>query len=116
MKYNPDIHHRRSIRLKGYDYTQPGGYFVTICTQNRAYLFGDIQNGEMELNDAGQMVMKWCHELENKFPDIKHDACICMPNHIHFIVINHATVVSVGADLRVCPDKPGEPDKNYTGS
>lgn len=59
----------------------------------------------MELNDTGQMVMKWYHELENKFPDIKHDEFICMPNHVHFIVINDA---AVGADLRVCPYITGE--------
>ena len=88
MKYNPNIHNRRSIRLKGYDYTRPGAYFVTICTQNRECLFGKIMNGEMKLNDAGRMVMKWRHELENKFPDIKINDFICMPNHIHFILIN----------------------------
>lgn len=107
MKYDPDIHHRHSIRLKGYDYTQAGAYFVTICTQNRTCLFGDIRNGELELNCAGKMVMKWYHELENKFPDIKRDGFICMPNHVHFIVITDP----VGADLCVCPcknDKTGE--------
>ena len=56
MKYNPHIHHRRSIRLKGYDYSQNGAYFVTICVQNRKFLFGEIQNGEMILNDAGKML------------------------------------------------------------
>ena len=56
MKYNPDKHHRHSIRLKGYDYAQLGAYFITICTQNRACLFGEIVDGEMMLNDAGKMV------------------------------------------------------------
>jgi len=56
MKYNPDIHHRRYIRLKGYYYTQDGVYFVTICTDNRECLFGKIVNGAMVLNDAGKMV------------------------------------------------------------
>ena len=107
MKYNPDIHHRRSIRLQGYDYSLPGAYFVTICTQNRECLFGDIRNGEMALNDAGNMVTRWYHELENKFPDIQHDAFICMPNHVHFIVVNMGPV-TVGADQRVCPNKMGE--------
>ena len=106
MKYNPNIHHRRSIRLKGYDYTRPGAYFVTVCTQNRECLFGKIMNGEMKLNDAGRMIIKWRHELENKFPDIKINDFICMPNHIHFILIN-----GVGADLRVCPVCP---DNNAT--
>ncbi|HEY8784538.1 MAG TPA: hypothetical protein VIM16_23125 [Mucilaginibacter sp.] len=54
MKYNPSIHKRKSIRLKGYDYSQAGLYFITICTQNRELLFGKIVNGEMILNDAGK--------------------------------------------------------------
>ena len=56
MKYNPAIHHRRSIRLKGYDYSQAGLYFVTICCQNHKCLFGKITNGEMALNEYGHIV------------------------------------------------------------
>ena len=89
---------RRSIRLHGYDYSQAGAYFVTICTQNRMCLFGGIIDGEMNLNDAGQMVVKWYQELENKFKDILCDEYIVMPNHFHGVVVN-----VVGADLRVCP-------------
>ena len=81
MTYNPLIHHRRSIRLKGYDYSQAGFYFVTICVQNMKCLFGEITNSEMILNDAGKMVEKWCAELSHKFPDIMVDTYIIMPNH-----------------------------------
>lgn len=95
--YNSGKHHRRSIRLQGYDYAQAGSYFITICTQNRACLFGAIVNGEMILNDAGLMVEKWFLELENKFPDIRCDEYIVMPNHFHGII------TIVGADQRVCP-------------
>jgi REP element-mobilizing transposase RayT len=102
MKFNPDIHHRHSIRLQGYDYSQIGAYFVTVCTKNRKCLFGDVVNGKMVLNDAGKMIEKWYFELTNKFHDIQCDQYIIMPNHIHFIIIN------VGADLRVCPDDMGE--------
>ena len=56
MTYNPDIHHRRSIRLPDYDYSQAGYYFITICVQNRECLLGEIKNGTMQLNAAGQMV------------------------------------------------------------
>jgi hypothetical protein len=56
MGYDPEKHHRRSIRLKEYDYAQPGAYFVTICTQNRECMYGEIVDGEMRLNDAGRMV------------------------------------------------------------
>jgi len=59
-KYNPEIHNRRSIRLRGYDYSQAGLYFVTICVQNRECLFGEIVNGEMRLNEYGRIVnMVW---------------------------------------------------------
>ncbi|QLH54999.1 MAG: hypothetical protein CH6_4535 [Candidatus Kapaibacterium sp.] len=101
MKHYHSNHHRRSIRLKDYDYSQAGAYFVTICTQNRECLFGNIENGKMVLNDAGKMIEKWYFELPNKFPDIHCDQYIIMPNHIHFIIIN------VGADLCVCPNKNG---------
>ena len=115
MSYNPKIHHRKSIRLKGYDYSQAGLYFITICTQNREHFFGEIRRGEhvgspqiaescsqkMILNDAGKMIEKWYYELENKFPDIRCHEMIVMPNHFHCIVEN---VGIVGADLRVCPD------------
>lgn len=105
MLFNPAIHHRRSIRLRGYDYSQSGAYFLTICTQNREHLFGDIFNGNMQLNDAGQMIARWYRELEHKFPDVRCGDFVCMPNHIHFIIINVGTMIeTVGSDLRVCPD------------
>ncbi len=69
-RYNPEIHHRRSIRLRGYDYSQKGHYFITICTQNKIRLFGEIINGEIQSNDAGRMIHYWYSELENKFPEI----------------------------------------------
>ena len=104
--YNPHIHHRRSIRLKGYDYAQAGLYFVTICIKTRECLLGDITNGKLALNDAGRMVEKWYHELENKFPDIRCHEMVVMPNHFHCIIEN------VGADLRVCHDEPHGPFEN----
>jgi len=55
-RYNPDIHHRKSIRLRKYGYSQAGAYFVTICTKDRECLFGEIRDGKMVLNDAGKMV------------------------------------------------------------
>lgn len=86
MNYNPSRHHRRSIRLKNYDYTKAACYFVTICCQNRAHLFGEIRAKQMIRNDAGDMIYKWYYELENKFPDVKCHEMIVMPDHIHFIV------------------------------
>ena len=100
-QYNPNKHHRKSIRLKGYDYSQAGLYFITICCQNKVHLFGNVINKQMILNDAGKMIEKWFNELQNKFPDIKCHEMVVMPNHIHFIIEN---IGSVGADLRVCPN------------
>jgi len=58
MNYNPEKYHRRSIRLKDYDYSQAGAYFVTICSWSRECLFGDVVSGEMRLNESGEMVMR----------------------------------------------------------
>jgi len=68
MPYDPNRHHRRSIRLKGYDYSQAGAYFIILCTQDRACLFGKVVNGEMRLNDAGRMVLAEWNRLPKRFP------------------------------------------------
>jgi len=60
MTYNPEKHHRRSIRLKNYDYSQRGAYFITLCAKNRECLFGDIQNSTMILNEYGKIVEQCC--------------------------------------------------------
>ncbi len=80
-KFNPDIHHRHSIRLKNYDYSQAGAYFVTICAWHRECLFGDIADGEMRTNEYGRVVEnEWL-----KTPDIRGnvelDYYVVMPNH-----------------------------------
>jgi REP element-mobilizing transposase RayT len=92
MKYNPKIHHRRSVRLLGYDYSQTGAYFITICTQNRECLFGKIEDGELRLNDVGEMIQAFWDEIPSYYPGIDIDEFIVMPNHIHGII------VIVGAD------------------
>ena len=89
-QYNPLIHHRRSIRLHGYDYAQSGLYFITICCQDRLHLFGHIQNGEMIYDDAGRMIEKWYRELENKYPDKRRHEIMVTPNHFHCIIENMA--------------------------
>ncbi|MBF2025149.1 MAG: transposase [Oscillatoriales cyanobacterium C42_A2020_001] len=86
MKYDPNKHHRRSIRLKGYDYSWSGAYFVTICVQHRACLFGEIWDGKMHLNDVGQMVQEVWQMLPERFPDITLEAFVVMPNHVHGII------------------------------
>jgi REP element-mobilizing transposase RayT len=111
MTYDPARHHRRSIRLPAYDYTQPGAYFVTICSQNRECLFGDVISGEMILNQRGEMVERTWRELAECYPGVEVDAFVVMPNHVHGIIVlvgaNPLGVGPVGAGPRACPEGPG---------
>ncbi len=88
MKYNPEIHHRRSIRLKRYDYTQPGGYFVTFCAYQRMHLFGEVVDGEMILNDRGKIARdEWFKTAELRpYVKLYEDEFVIMPNHGHGII------------------------------
>jgi putative transposase len=86
MTYNPSIHHRRSIRLKGYNYSQAGLYFITICCNDRACLFGQIHNGIMILNDAGSTAQQCWVKIPAHFQNIVLHEFIVMPNHIHGIL------------------------------
>jgi putative transposase len=101
MKYDPKKHHRRSIRLKSYDYTQMGVYFITVVTKDRECLFGEVTDGETRLNDAGQAIERWWVELNRKFTMVETDEFVVMPNHFHGIIA--IADVRVGADLRVGP-------------
>jgi REP element-mobilizing transposase RayT len=85
--YNPAIHHRRSIRLKGYDYSKAGAYFITICTHSRECLFGKITNGEMKMNDAGRMVQTIWDDMPSRFDNVESGTFSVMPNHIHGIMV-----------------------------
>ena len=97
--YNPDRHRRRSLRLKGYDYTQAGAYFVTVVVQEKLPLFGVVVDGKMQLNAAGEMVQRIWDAMPNRFPSIVMNAFIAMPNHIHGIIAVGAPLVGalVGA-------------------
>ena len=112
--YNPDIHHRRSIRLQGYDYASEGLYFITMCVQNRECLFGEIKNDEMILNDAGRMVEKWYRKTQDKFPDIVCHEMVIMPNHVHCIWENEGLhgASALGAHPSVRPNPCVRPDDN----
>lgn len=78
---------RKLPRLEGYDYSQNGAYFITICVQNRLNLFGEIIEQKMFLNDAGQMVHSYLQEIPSKFVDVEPDLFVVMPNHIHVIIV-----------------------------
>jgi REP element-mobilizing transposase RayT len=92
--HDSDKHHRRSLRLQGYDYTQEGAYFVTVCLKDRACLFGDISDGKMILNETGMMAEKHWHDIPTHFPHIELDEFVIMPNHVHGIL---SIITAVGA-------------------
>ena len=79
--------HRRSIRLRGWDYASPATYFVTVCTQDRVCLFGDIRGGEMHLNQMGAVVANTWRWLADQYPQVALDESCIMPNHLHGILV-----------------------------
>jgi putative transposase len=105
MPYNPNIHHRKSIRLKGYDYSMTGFYFITICVDRRGnpgwMPFGDVLNDEMILNDSGKMVEHEWLKLPQRFTSIKLHEFVVMPNHFHSIM------EIIGATLVVAQNETG---------
>lgn len=85
-KYNPNVHHRKSIRLKGYDYSKEGLYFITLCCQGRECLFGEIIDGEIILNDAGKISNECWLAIPEHFPNALLHEHIILPNHMHGII------------------------------
>ena len=101
MTFVSQKYHRRSIRLKGYDYSQAGAYYITVCVQDRACLFGEVGGDVMHLNDAGRMVLAEWDALPARFPAVELDAFVVMPNHVHgiFVMTTSDTVTPVGQPL-----------------
>ncbi len=128
MPYNPTHHHRRSIRLKGYNYSTPGAYFITLCTHQRQCLFGDIVDGEMRLNTLGNIARSHWQNLSRHHPHLQLDEFVIMPNHVHGILVISDTPVGAGladspsvrtvslttkpapTNAARCTDRPGIPD------
>ncbi|HXX23603.1 MAG TPA: transposase [Terriglobia bacterium] len=100
MKYNPKMHRRRSIRLRGYDYARPGSYFVTVCAHRRGLLFGEVIDGQMRRNALGDIVHAGWYATERVRPEVRLDAFVVMPNHLHGIL----EIIDVGARRRLAPD------------
>ena len=100
MTSTSNIHHRRnSIRLKEYDYSQAGMYFLTICAYERACLFGEIVDGAMRLNDAGRIVQTAWSALPEHYAHVALDGIVVMPNHVHGIIVltpPHGQAVGAG--------------------
>lgn len=106
MTVNPHSHHRRSIRIKEYDYTSPGAYFVTLVTYQRDCLFGEIRDAKMALNDFGSIADECWHAIPEHFPFVELGAYVIMPNHVHGIIVIHADDLAsqhVGATQCVAP-------------
>ena len=87
MQFDPDRHHRRSIRLPWYDYASGGAYFVTIVTYGRACIFGQVVDGKMRRNAIGDVVHDTWHEIPDHSPHIVMDAFVVMPNHVHGVLV-----------------------------
>ncbi len=120
MAYDPNIHRRRSIRLRGHDYSRPGAYYVTICVEDHKCLLGEVALGQMKENDAACMVDRVWKSIPTQFPTAELDEYIVMPNHFHGIIkIVGARLVSahdrasrgrvVGAPLVVASKAPQNP-------
>jgi putative transposase len=119
MKYNPLIHHRRSIRLKGYDYSQAGAYFITICCHGMQCRFGNVgapiagaqeRNAQVHLNDFGMIAYNEWSKLPERFPYMELDVFQIMPNHIHgIVVLNDETVgAPLAGALKEAPTAVGD--------
>jgi putative transposase len=122
MGYDPERHDRQSIRLKGYDYSQPGVYSVTICTEGRACVLGEVVEGRMVLSAAGEIVQANWDGLPEHYPHVRLDAFQIMPNHVHAIIVLVGDEVGAGPGGRltsgehndVQPRRPAPVDKYKT--
>ena len=117
MVYNPNIYHRKNIRLKGYDYSQAGLYFITLNIRGRKHLFGKIENKIMELNDFGIIAHQQWEKLPERYTNISLDVFQVMPNHMHGLILikqpdangnnpvtdDYTSIPGVGAGLAPAP-------------
>src|SRR3990167_5882070 len=95
-------YHINSIRLKNYDYSSNGAYFITICTKDREYFFGEIKNGMIDLSKIGKIAKQFWQEIETIHNFIILDEWIIMPNHLHGIIFVQNNVIPLaGRDTPV---------------
>ena len=114
MTHKPDIPRRRSTRLPGFDYSQAGAYFVTIVTQGRLCLFGDVVDETVRLNDAGWMAHRVWESLPQRFSSVEVDYFVVMPNHVHGVIFLHRPLLGARdrATTRVAPTGGDVPSRN----
>jgi REP element-mobilizing transposase RayT len=111
--FDPKRHNRHSIRLRGYNYSRAGAYFITLCAEDMRHRFGVAAKGRVVLNDAGKMVERWTAELPRKFPAVRVDESVVMPNHFHAIFVfgdvraDTQGADTQGADTQVRADTQG---------
>ena len=111
VAYDPQKHHRRSLRLPHYDYASAGAYFITICTHQRQCLFGEICDGMMQLNEFGEVARSHWLRLPQHHSHLQLDAFVIMPNHLHgILILTPPTVPPVGAGLAKNPLYPTQID------
>jgi REP element-mobilizing transposase RayT len=103
VAYDPHRHNRRSTRLPGRDYARSGAYFVTICTQDRDYLFGEVTSSRVTLNAFGEIADECWADLPRHYGHVMNDAFVVMPNHVHGIIVLGKT--GVGAGLKPAPTR-----------
>ena len=110
MKYDPKKHHRKSIRLEGYDYSQDGMYYVTVCEKSGKSVFGEVIKSEVRLSAWGEIVRDCWEDIPNHFENAEVDVSVIMPNHIHGIVILGKSLVGTrhAVSLRAIPNQKGE--------
>lgn len=113
MVYNPLIHKRKSIRLKGYDYSKSGIYYITICCQGRECRFGEIVNNEMVINEYGKIANDEWEKLPQQFQYFELNVFQIMPNHMHGIIVLMDN--TVGATPAVAPNNTIAEIPNWTG-
>lgn len=112
----PKFPERRSIRLRGYDYSQAGCYFVTVCTHERKHYFGEIVGATLcgRPNNPHTMIEKWLFELENKYSDVKIGPYVIMPNHVHAIICKSNIPSGIQAGVQA-GDHTGSPLRDIVG-
>ena len=104
--YRKDRHNRVSIRLKGYDYSRAGLYFITICCHHKVPRFGVVVNGKMELNEFGKIAYAEWLKLSERFSNVELDAFQIMPDHMHGIILLKNPPVGAGFTPAPLPPPP----------